>query len=65
MLSANILPLKRHTRKTLARKWGVLDSRSVLAAQGDLTKVQILQGGLFCLLGQPYGFKDAGWHPGV
>lgn len=41
VLRANILPLKRHTRKTMARKWGVLDNRSVRAAQ-------ILQGGLFC-----------------
>lgn len=36
MLSANVLLLKRHTRKTLARKWDVLDNRSVLATQGDL-----------------------------
>lgn len=39
MLSTDILTLKRHTRKTLAtlaRKWDVLDNRSVLATQGDL-----------------------------
>ena len=55
MLSANILPLKRHTRKTLARKWGVLDNRSVLAAQGDVDLLRYRFSRVVCFvyLGSP------------
>lgn len=55
MLSTNILTLKRHTRKTLARKWDVLDNRSVLAAQDDLDLLRYRFSRVVCFtyLGSP------------
>lgn len=55
MLSTDILTLKRHTRKTLARKWGMLDNRSVLATQGDLDllRCRFFRVVCFAYLGSP------------